>query len=210
MLVRKLKAVIHWKKYQRKWVKRNSHNGTLPLIEFDMDRVVIGKYTYGGIKVLIHGEESKLFIGSYCSIATDVVFVLNSEHPLDYISTFPFKAKCFKTGEQEALTKGDIVVEDDVWIGQGAIILSGVHISQGAVIAAGAVVASDIEPYSIVGGIPAKTIRKRFNDKIIKELLTIDYSRLTKENIECHQEFFYKKIVSETQIQEIDWMPRKK
>ena len=75
------------------------------------------------------------------------------------------------------LTNGDIVVGDDVWVGQRAIIMSGVNIGQGAVIGAGAIVTKNVPPYAIVGGIPAKVIRYRFSEELIQELLKIDYSK---------------------------------
>ena len=81
----------------------------------------------------------------------------------------------------EALSKGDIIVEDDVWIGQGATIMSGVHIGQGAVIGAGSIVNKDIEAYSVVAGVPAKLIKMRFPPNIITKLLEIDYSN----NLKC-------------------------
>lgn len=81
-------------------------------------------------------DNCTLNIGAYCSIAEDTIFLLGSEHKLDLISTFPFKVKKFGY-PKEAYTKENIIVEDDVWIGSGAIICSGVIIGQGAVIAAG-------------------------------------------------------------------------
>lgn len=84
------------------------------------------------------------------------------------VSTYPFKRKLFHGGE-EAVSKGDIIVGDDVWVGYGATILSGVHIGQGAVIAAGAVVNKDVPPYAIVGGIPAKVIKYRFSESVCKK-----------------------------------------
>ena len=80
----------------------------------------------------------------------------------------------------EGQSKGDIVVADDVWIGNRAMIMSGVHIGQGAVIAAGAVVTKDVPPYAVVGGVPACVIKYRFSEKVIKELVKIDYSKLDK------------------------------
>ncbi|MBP3710262.1 MAG: CatB-related O-acetyltransferase [Treponema sp.] len=93
------------------------------------------------------------------------------------MSTYPFKAKIFGV-EREALSKGDIVIEDDVWVGENALILSGVTIRQGAIVAAGAVVTKDVEPYSIVAGIPAKIIKYRFSEELRKELLNIDIPAL--------------------------------
>ena len=115
-------------------------------------------------------ENGKLFIGKYCSIATRTSFVLGSNHNTKRITTYIpdyFVEDISKTLK----TKGDIIIENDVWIGMGAMILSGVKIGNGAVIGTNSVVSSDIEPYSIVAGNPAKPIRKRFNDKQIDILL---------------------------------------
>ena len=86
--------------------------------------------------------------------------------------------------KSEGLSKGDISVGDDVWIGYRAIILSNVNIGKGAVIAAGAVVTKDVPPYAIVGGMPAKIIRYRFPEKIRNQLLNLDLSKIS-ENVIC-------------------------
>jgi acetyltransferase-like isoleucine patch superfamily enzyme len=120
---------------------------------------------------------SKLIIGNYCSIANDVFFLLDSEHPVHTISTYPFKVKCFGY-EAEAICKGDIVVDDDVWIGTNVIINSGIRIGQGSIIASGSVVVKDVEPYTIIGGNPAKFIKYRFDEKIRQYLQKIDLCKL--------------------------------
>ena len=99
------------------------------------------------------------------------------------------------------------MVDNDVWIGYGATILSGVHIGQGAVIAAGAVVTKDVPPYAIVGGVPAKVIKYRFEESTIKDLLMIDYTKLTKEMIEQHVNNLYEPL---TELAQLDWLPKKK
>ncbi len=113
----------------------------------------------------------------------------------------------------EALSKGDIIVEDDVWIGQGATIMSGVHIGQGAVIGAGSIVNKDIEAYSVVAGVPAKLIKMRFPPNIITKLLEIDYSNLTDEMIKTHIKELYSNLnnINEQEIEKIlGWLPKKK
>ena len=104
-------------------------------------------------------------IGNYISIAQNVHFLLDVEHFANHISTYPFKVKLLHSQKSESFSKGDIIIDDDVWIGYGATILSGVRIGQGAVVATGAVVTSDVPPYAIVGGVPAKVIKYR-NEKI--------------------------------------------
>ncbi|MDD6071629.1 MAG: CatB-related O-acetyltransferase [Clostridiales bacterium] len=135
--------------------------------------VKVGNYTYGNLYVHISNTERQLTIGNYCSIAENVCFVLNSDHPLHSISTFPIKTIVLGLSNDEAISKGDIIVDDDVWIGYGATIMSGVHFGQGAVVAAGAVVTKDVPPYAIVGGVPAKVIKYRFEPEMIEELLKL-------------------------------------
>lgn len=167
---------IHFKK---KYRKLNSHNKTEPLDFIDLSKLKIGKNTYGDIKVINQSpdETLNLKIGSYCSIATGVKFILGGEHNLSTLSTYPFKAQLFEMGH-EAKSKGSIIINDDVWIGLNAIICSGVTIGQGAVIAAGAIVTKDVPPYAIVGGNPAKIIKYRFEQRIIDKLLKIDIVKL--------------------------------
>ena len=85
-------------------------------------------------------------------------------------------------------------------------ILSGVHIGQGAVIAAGAVVTNDIPPYAIVGGVPAKVIKYRFDKQIIEELLKVDFSKLTKEMVLSHKDELYQPLEN---IEDYVWIHRK-
>lgn len=163
---------------QRKYRKLNKHNKTSILINCDLTKVVVGRNTYGGIWLTdCSPSDNKLYIGSYCSIAEHVRFLLGGEHTTDSISTYPFKVMKFGD-KREAGSKGNIVVKDDVWIGDGAIICSGVTIGQGAIVAAGAVVTKNVEPYAIVGGNPAKLIRYRFDENLRNRLLQIDVAEL--------------------------------
>lgn len=191
--------------FVRKWKKKNKHNDTAPNNIFDINRVKVGKETYGRIEVLMYNDENTLEIGNYCSIGPKVVFLLSADHYVNHISTFPFKAKITE-GVKEGVSKGNIKVEDDVWIGYGAIIMSGVHIGQGAIIAAGAIVTNDVEPYAIVGGVPAKLIKYRFDKQLIGELDKIDYSKLSKKDIKEHIDNLYEPLLKAHQL---EWMPKK-
>ena len=126
----------------------------------DPDRLELGKASYGELSVVSFNLKSKLIIGNYCSVAQKVTFLLDVDHPMNQFSTYPFRVKFLNTHQFEAISKGDIFVGDDVWIGYGATILSGVNIGQGAVIAAGALVTHNVPPHEIWGGCPAKCIRQ--------------------------------------------------
>ena len=204
--MRKLKKLILFYSMKIKWKKINRHNSTWPGCFFDIDKVKIGKHTDGQINAVTYScNNSNLIIGNYCSISCTSCFILGGEHAFNTISTYPFKEKIINGG-LDTFTKGRIVVDDDVWIGEKALILSGVHIGQGAVVAAGAVVTKDVPPYAIVGGVPAKVIKYRFEPKMIEELLKIDYSKLTKEDIEKHIDDLYTELKDPRQL---DWMPKK-
>lgn len=135
-------------------------------------------------------NRDKLKIGKFCSIACGTKFLFNSaNHALDSLSTYPFPLFFEEWNlEKEKVTdawdnRGDIVIGNDVWIGYEAVILSGVTIGDGAIIGTRAVVTKDVPPYTIVGGVPAKPIRKRFDEKVIEELLKIKWWDWTEEKI---------------------------
>ena len=184
------------------WRKNNKHNHTYINEVTNLNNIVVGKGTYGKLNVL-NDSNSKLVIGNYCSIANDVVFIVGGEHSIKHVSTYPFLYYIINEKELEATSKGNILINDDVWIGYRSIILSGVHIGQGAVIGAGSVVTKDIEPYSVVCGNPAKIIKYRFNDEIIKELLKIDYTKLNENDIKNHSNDLYKNIDN---VKQIEWI----
>lgn len=189
--LRKTKSI----KTKIQWKKKNKDNSTNMENLFDISLVDVGKGTYGGLRVINYcNHDVRLKIGSYCSIGGDVTFLLGGEHNIDTFSTYPFKAKIINQGVKEAGSKGDIIIEDDVWIGHGSIILSGVKIGQGAVIAAGSVVNKNIPAYAIVGGVPAKIIKYRFSKDIIDKLKSIDFSNLTYEKIIQNHDILYRKI----------------
>lgn len=162
-----------------RWKIKNQHNYTTVNGECDIDKIEVGYYTYGKINAIsFESKEEQLKIGSFCSIAANVTFLLGGEHNYKNIMTYPFKVMCL--GEKcEATTKGKIIVEDDVWIGYGSVILSGVKIGQGAVVGAGSVVTKDIPPYAIYAR--DRIIKYRFSEQIIEELKKIDLLSLKKD-----------------------------
>ena len=118
----------------------------------------------------------KLIIGKFCQIAAGVEFVMNgANHQMNAVSTFPFYTlegwNMKPPAKSDLPFKGDTVIGNDVWIGQNAVILPGVHIGDGAIIGANSVVASDVEPYTVVVGNPAEIIRYRFDEELTSLLL---------------------------------------
>ncbi|QOX65809.1 CatB-related O-acetyltransferase [Anoxybacterium hadale] len=127
-------------------------------------------------------NNDKLLIGKFCSIACGAKFLFSSaNHTLKSLSTYPFPIFFEEWNlDKKNITsawdnKGDIVIGNDVWIGYEAVILSGVRIGDGAIVGSRAVVTKDIPPYTIVGGVPAKTIKKRFDDDVIMKLLQLQW-----------------------------------
>ena len=137
------------------------------------DFIKVGDFTYGVPVIKSWNDETHLTIGKFCSIAENVTFMLGGEHKTNWVTTYPFNAlmPSFSHIKGHPATKGDIVVGNDVWIAQGVRIMSGVTVGDGAVIGAGAVVTKDVPPYAIVGGVPAKVIKYRFDKKKIRILL---------------------------------------
>lgn len=135
-------------------------------------------------------NHDRLIIGKFCSIASGARFLLNSaNHTLKSLSTYPFPlfyeewGLDMKNVADSWDNKGDIIVGNDVWLGYEAVILAGVTIGDGAIIGTRAVVTKDVAPYTIVGGIPAKPIRKRFSDDTISVLTDMKWWDWSKEEI---------------------------
>jgi len=175
----------------------NKHNFT-NLVSYPQDpkfleKIKIGNYTYGEINVTMTlNENEMLLIGSLCSIGPRTKFILGSEHHYDTLTTYPFNSYFFN--KKETITKGAIVIGNDVWIGDNVTILSGVTIGQGAVIGAGSVVAKDIPPYSICYGNPVIVAKKRFSDKVIEKLMKIDFSIINSDFILKNKDLLNKRI----------------
>ncbi|PZO81715.1 MAG: type B chloramphenicol O-acetyltransferase [Mesorhizobium amorphae] len=168
-----------------------------PFKGITLDRLVsnpnisVGRYSYYSGYYHGHGFDDcarflspregadRLVIGSFCSIGSGAAFIMagNQGHRNDWISTFPFfwmsEVPFFAGAENGYLPAGDTVIGNDVWIGSEAIVMPGVTVGDGAVIGTRALVTKDIEPYAIVGGNPARLIRKRFGDDDIARLIAM-------------------------------------
>lgn len=198
--IRKILLYIYWT-YRNKKEGLMIYNKTIsPKVKIgkkvmirkgtDVGNIEIDDYSYisGPISYI---EEAK--IGKYCSIARQVVIGV-SGHNYNWVTTSPIITTPlyniiddFKEEEQKPAP----VIGNDVWIGMNAIIMRGVTIGDGAVIASGAVVTSDVKPYSIVGGVPAKHIKFRFNEKQIEALQQIKWWNWSEEKIKKNKELFY-------------------
>ena len=161
--------------------------------------IIVGDYTYyddfetvenfeKNVKYLFDFTGDKLVIGKFCMIASDVTFIMNgANHLSESITSYPFAI--FGKDWSNAMegktypNKGNTVVGNDVWIGYGATIMPGVTIGDGAIIATKAVVTRDVAPYSIVGGNPAKEIKKRFSVEKIQQLLELQWWNWSLEKI---------------------------
>lgn len=154
--------------------------------------IVVGDYTYyddfedaqnfeRNVKYHFDFIGDKLIIGKFCAIASGVTFIMNgANHAMNGFSTYPFYI--FGNGWETAAPqqgslpyKGDTIIGNDVWIGTHVTIMPGIKIGDGAIIASNATVTSDVPPFSVVGGNPAREIKKRFSDKIISDLLEISW-----------------------------------
>ncbi len=183
--------------FAKEWRKRNSHNLTrVGSRFFPMEVVNIGKGSYGDITIqsLYVTPDEKLTIGNYVSIAPEVQFMLGVNHQTETASTYPFYSMLIERSSIDALSNGQIIVEDEVWIGTGAKILSGVCIGKGAIVAAGSIVTKNVEPYAIVGGCPAKFIKFRFSEEIINILKPIYFANFSEKWIKENIKMLYKKI----------------
>lgn len=165
-----------------------------------VDYIKIGKYTYGLSKKNVHWtvkaydynnnyKKPKLIVGKYCSIGFNSKIFLGGNHRHDWITTYPFQAmhndlsyilkNNFTNVDKHVVgyphSNGDVNIGNDVWFGENVTVMSGIKIGDGAVIAANSTVVKDVEPYSISGGNPAKHIKYRFSEEIIKRLLEIKW-----------------------------------
>ena len=163
------------------------------------DCLTIGKHTYGLERKNLIGlsPQTPLKIGMYCSFAQNIKIFLNSDHPINLVSTFPLKTRLKQKvpwPNLDVISKGGVNIGNDVWVGENALIMSGISISDGSVIAAGSVVTKNVGPYELVGGNPAKKIKTRFNKSQIKSLLRIKWWDWPEKKIIENLDDFYNNI----------------
>jgi acetyltransferase-like isoleucine patch superfamily enzyme len=159
--------------------KRRDHSMSIPTVK---DVLKVGSFSYGtnNLRILFRDSGERVVIGKYCSIAKDVTIVLGGGHRHDWITTYPFghvAQNDFGTEQSDGhpTTKGSVTIGNDVWIGTGATIMSGINIGDGAVIAANAHIVNDIPPFGIAGGNPGKLIKLRFDEETITRLMNVKW-----------------------------------
>ena len=165
-------------------------------------QIIVGDYTYyddpediysfeKNVLYLFEFMGDKLIIGKFCQLATRTRFIMNgSNHDIEGISTYPFKVfgGAWANTKMNAVSKGDTVIGNDVWIGNSATIMQGIKIGDGAIIGTNSLVTKNVEPYTIVGGNPARFIRKRFDDETIEFLLRLRWWDWSVEKITANLE----------------------
>ena len=156
----------------------------------DNPNILVGDYTYYDDPVDPEGFErnvlyhfdfigDKLIIGKFCSIAQGATFIMNGgNHRTDWLTNYPFPI--FGRGWEHVMpdtwpNKGDTIIGNDVWIGNGAVFMPGVNVGDGAIVASRSVVTKDVPPYAVVGGNPARHIRYRFSEEDIQALLDVQW-----------------------------------
>ncbi|MGV8144578.1 MAG: CatB-related O-acetyltransferase [Methanothermobacter sp.] len=150
-----------FKKYQKQQNKKKN--------------ITIGEFTYGQPTVHMWTDKYKVKIGKFCSFSYNNTIIVDGNHRIDWVSTYPFGKliKDIPENPGHPIGKGDIIIGNDVWMGQNALILPGVNIGDGAVIGANSVVTRNVDDYEIVAGNPAKHVKYRFNPQQIDSLKKI-------------------------------------
>ncbi|RME56127.1 antibiotic acetyltransferase [Candidatus Parcubacteria bacterium] len=190
--------------------ERLAERKRLKNLSFPLKRPVVkvGHGTYFNHATVYAWHEDDIFeVGSYCSIADDVVFLLGGEHFKDHVTTWPwydFLDKAKGDRQLKNTSKGQVKVGNDVWVGHGALILSGVELATGTVVGAGAVVTKSTPPYAVVAGNPAKIIKFRFDQETIEGLLASRWWKMKPEELSKlydlmdHPVEFYKRLITES------------
>jgi virginiamycin A acetyltransferase len=160
--------------------------------------VQLGRFTsLWGPNLSIHTHNEKVIIGSFCSIARNVTIQTYNHNHQKITSYFIGQNLFNEKWDNEKITKGDIVIENDVWIGANSVILGGVTLHNGAVVAANSVVTKDVPPYSIVAGTPAKVIGYRFDEVVISKLLELEWWNWSEEKIRKNKALFDNELTSD-------------
>jgi len=162
--------------------------------EINKNLAIVGKWSYSTSPLKIYRwNDSKIYIGNFCSIGPEVKIIIGGRHRIDWVSTAQINAGTFNFNDNFLKAQKikdfknsieDLHIENDVWIGAFSIIYSGVKLGNGSVVASGSVVTKDVDPYTVVGGNPAKFIKKRFTTKQINFLNSSKWWELDDKKID--------------------------
>lgn len=184
---------------KKQFLNCNRENQTWLINAKSIECITIGKMTWGGINIIDYctseDDSCHIYIGNFCSIASDVKFMRGGNHRTDRVSTFLFRSCYHLEGEENLKKSKDICIDDDVWIGYGVLILPGANIGKGAIIGAGSVVRGNIPPYAIY--VNDRVVKFRFDEKIIKTLLEFDYSKVDENFVIENNRLFYSHVDKE-------------
>lgn len=181
--------------YQNAFYEGN--NAVPARCQFMGNEIYIGYNTTLGYNNLIGGNVN---IGKYCQIGSDVAFHATN-HPMSYMTTYINK-NLFEGALKGLKEDKKIIIGNDVWVGHGVIILGNVTVGNGAILAAGSVITKDVEPYTIVAGVPAKPIRKRFSESIIQEIEQLQWWDKSENELEALKPLFFKNFADKKSIYE--------
>jgi len=164
-------------------------------------KITIGRYSaLNGPGLDLYASSGQIVIGNFCSIARNASFQV-ANHKTNRLSTYQIHKNIFnESAKEDEDIRGDITIGHDVWVGMNVAILSGVNIGNGAVVAANSVVNADVPPYAIVGGVPAKVIRYRFDETIIRKTEDLEWWDWSLEKIKENKDIFGKELASNTQL----------
>lgn len=168
----------------------DAYESRIAPLRSDDPRISVGRFTYGNPALKVWADDESIAIGAFCSIADDVVIFGGGEHRSEWVTTFPLRIAFgdpLAGRDGHPANKGPTRIGNDVWLGHGATVLSGVSIGDGAIIGARAVVAKDVPPYAVVAGNPGTVVRKRFSDRQIEALLAIRWWEWPIEQIHARQ-----------------------
>ena len=160
-------------------------------------KIQIGYATTLGYNNILGGD---ITIGKYCQLGANVA-IHATNHPMSYLTTY-INQNLFQ-GELSQLKQQNVItIGNDVWIGHGVIIVGNVSVGNGAILAAGSVVTKDVKPYTIVAGVPAKMIKKRFNEAITKEIEELKWWDKNETELEKVKHLFFKNFTNKESIHE--------
>lgn len=168
----------------------SQYESRIAALHSDDPRISVGRFTYGNPQLKVWSEDESISIGAFCSIAEDVVIFGGGEHRSEWVTTFPLRIAFgdpLAGKDGHPANKGATRIGNDVWIGHGATILSGVTVGDGAIIGARAVVTRDVAPYAVVTGNPARQVKMRFSPEQVEALLRIRWWDWPIEDIHARQ-----------------------